>query len=104
MCSLIEEGKYGAIGTTDAREVGYYMVQFLSAPYTLQEKLIVDGKTLPVGEQVTDACYLESMKANTLWYFKPKGDSQLVTVALRTVVYPNLSCHIATSINHLPHN
>ena len=26
MCSLIEEGKYGAVGTTDKRQVGYYVV------------------------------------------------------------------------------
>ena len=37
-----------------------------------------------------------------MWYFEPKGASQLVTVALRTVVHPNLSCHIVTSTHQIP--
>ena len=52
---------------------------------------------------VADACYLESMKSKTLWYFVPKGASQLVTVSMKTVVHPNLSCYIARSMHHIPH-
>ena len=103
MHSLVEEGKYGAIGTNDSREVGYYVVRFLSPPYTLQANKVVDGKILHKGEQVADACYLESMKSKTLWYFETKGTSQLVTVAMKTTVHPNLSCYIARSTHHIPH-
>ena len=63
----------------------------------------MDGKALQKGEQVADACYLESMKSKTLWYFEPKGASQLETVSMKTVVHPNLSCYIAQSTLHIPH-
>ena len=64
---------------------------------------MVDGKTLQKGKQMADACYLESMKSKILWYFEPKGASQLVTVAMKTVVHPNLSCYIARSTHHIPY-
>ena len=35
---LIHNGKYGAIYNADPTTMGYYVVKFLSEPYTLQEK------------------------------------------------------------------
>ena len=41
MYALVNNGKYGAINTENPTTIGYYVVRFLSEPYTLQ-----DGKKL----------------------------------------------------------
>ena len=37
MASLIQLGKHGAINAADTNTMGYYVVKYLSEPYTLQE-------------------------------------------------------------------
>ena len=37
MVSLVNKKKYGAINAEDPMTLGYYMVKYLSEPYTLQE-------------------------------------------------------------------
>jgi hypothetical protein len=38
MSLMVCEGKMGAIGTADEGALGYYVVKWLSNPYTLQEE------------------------------------------------------------------
>ena len=38
MSLMIREGKIGAIGTAYKATMGYYVVKWLSKPYTLQEE------------------------------------------------------------------
>ena len=37
---MMHIGEVGAVGTTDATAMGYYMVKWLSKPYTLQEETV----------------------------------------------------------------
>ena len=38
MASILQVGKYGAINSSDTTTMGYYVVKYLSEPYTLQGK------------------------------------------------------------------
>ena len=38
MAELAKTEKYGAINTTDNSNIGYYVVNFMSEAYTLQDK------------------------------------------------------------------
>ena len=38
MSALVNNGKYGAINTENPTTIGYYVVRFLSEPYTLQDE------------------------------------------------------------------
>ena len=38
MAELVNTDKYGAINTTDNSNIGYYVVNFMSEAYTLQDK------------------------------------------------------------------
>ena len=37
MSSLLQLGKYGDINSEDTTTIGYYVIKYLSEPYTLQE-------------------------------------------------------------------
>ena len=38
MAALVQTGQYGAINMTDTVTMGYYVIKFMSEPYTLQEE------------------------------------------------------------------
>ena len=44
MISTVELGKYGAINAVDTPAMGYYVINYLSELYTLQEYQTIDGK------------------------------------------------------------
>ena len=44
MSSFIKRSKYGAINTTDTSKMGYYVINFMSEPYTLQEEKTCDER------------------------------------------------------------
>ena len=99
--AAVKEGNYGAICTIDPK-APYYIVKFLSAAYSTQERVNVDGQIIEAGELVADACYLEPIKDKTGWYIEPQGPSQLVTVPMRIVVFPTLEHKKASTRADLP--
>ena len=44
MASLVQPVKYGFINTDDTTTNGFYVVQFVSEAYTLQNNTNIDGK------------------------------------------------------------
>ena len=60
--------KYGAINTTDKTTMGYYVIKFMSEPYTLQEEKMCSGKISTSGEIVVKYQYMNCMQENTKWY------------------------------------
>ncbi len=50
---IIREGKVGAVATTDEAEMGYYVVEWLSKPYSLHED--VEGMSGMIGAGVMAA-------------------------------------------------
>ena len=62
MASLVQSGMYGAINTDDTTTNVFYVIQFLSQEYTLQNNTTIDGKVISAGELVVKAQYLCSMR------------------------------------------
>jgi len=69
MSLMIREGKVGAIGTADEASMGYYLVKWLSEPYTMQEDT-TDGMsgTIGAGKMVVDALYFNRVERAPFWY------------------------------------
>ena len=62
MASLVQSGMYGAINTDDTTTNGFYVIQFLSDSYTLQNNTTFYGQVISAGELVVKAQYLCSMQ------------------------------------------
>ena len=65
MASLLQLLKYSAIDAADPTTIGYYVMKYLSEPYTLQLDQTKYGKVSKEGEIVVKSEYLSIMKAKT---------------------------------------
>ena len=70
MASLVQSGMYGAIDKADNKSNGFYVIQFLSEAYTLQNNTTIDVQVIYPSELVVKSQYLCSMQENTNWYLK----------------------------------
>jgi hypothetical protein len=72
MAENIEVGSIGAFQTEDDNADGYYLVQFTSEPYTLQEATLLTEYEPPLqleeGELVCEATYFEKVPRARFWY------------------------------------
>ena len=55
MASLVQLGKYGGTNAADPTTMGYYMIKYLSQPYTLKEDQTIYGQISKAGEPVVKA-------------------------------------------------
>ena len=62
MASLFQSGMYGVIKTDDTTTNGFYVIQFISEAYMIQNSTHIDGKVISSGELVVKAQYLFSIK------------------------------------------
>ena len=102
MASLVQSGMYGAINTDDTTTNGFYVIQFLSEAYTLQNNTTIDGQVISAGELVVKAQYLCSMQENTNWYWKQQPLQQTIIVPTRTILHPRLDVIIIRYIQDIP--
>ena len=58
--------------------MGYYVIKYLSEPYTLQYKQTTYGQLNKAGELVVKAKNLRIMKTKTNWYWKQYEKKQSV--------------------------
>ena len=70
MDSFVQLGMYGAINTEDTTKNGFYVIQFLSDAYKLQNNITIDGQVISAGELFVKAQYICSMQENTNWYWR----------------------------------
>ena len=70
IASLVQSGMYGAINIDDNTTNVFYVIQFLSEAYMLQNNTKIDGNIISAGELVVKAQYLCSMQENNNWYLK----------------------------------
>ena len=79
MGTMSEIGNYGAV-IADDTDCPYYICQFMSFQYSLQESTIVDGQMLHAGDLVCDAFYLDEI-GDTKWFIQtskhPKNQKKL---------------------------
>jgi hypothetical protein len=69
---MVREGKVGAIGMADNAVMGYYVVKWLSKPYTLQENMDGISGTIGVGTIVVNALYFNRVERTPHWYTQSK--------------------------------
>ena len=102
MVSLVQSGMYGAIKTDDTTTNGFYVIQFLSEAYTLQNNTKIDRQVISAGELVVKAQYLCSMQENTNWYWKQQPIQQTIILPTRTILHPCLDVIIIRYVQDIP--
>jgi hypothetical protein len=100
----IQKGNFGAFMMSDRATDGYYLVQWSSAPYTLQSDSFLDKYDLPLlsrqGVLVCDAKYYNKVPRAKHWYTPPQANSSTV-VRLQEVVASEISL-VGTTGARLP--
>ena len=82
MMSVIKEGNYGAIATTDpSARSGYYVFTFSSTGYVLQNGITINSERIPAGSLVCDITWLNAVpNCSRLYSHGYKDDSSLVSI------------------------
>ena len=62
MASLVQSGMYCTINIDESTTNIFYVIQFLSESYTLQNNTIIDGQIISAGELVVKAQYIFSIQ------------------------------------------
>ena len=62
MASLAQSGMYGVINTDDTTTNSFYVIQFISEEYTLQNNTPIDGQVISAGKLAVKAQYLWSIQ------------------------------------------
>jgi hypothetical protein len=62
MSLMMRKGQVGAVGTSDEAVMGYYLVKWLSKPYTLQEDTDGMSGMIPTGSMVVDGLYFNRVQ------------------------------------------
>jgi hypothetical protein len=99
MSLMMREGHIGAVGMTDEKAMGYYLVKWLSKPYTLQEDTEGMSGMIPVGSMVVDELYFNRVQQVPLCY-TPSSDTTVVEV--KYVLQTGLQLQPISATNALP--
>ena len=93
----VKIGNYGAFETSDQNvSSGYYVVKWTSEPYTLQGNTRLDDcippVTVPAGEFVANAHYINPVAKSKLLYTYPKSKDVLNTIVrMRYVIKSDIT-------------
>jgi predicted Fe-S protein YdhL (DUF1289 family) len=103
MAEGIKEGKIGAFSTEDEETNGYYLVEWKSEVYTLQEYTILTEFDPPLeleaGKLVVDATYLNAVPRAPLWYTKSDLNT---TVRVKQILAADLTMLCISDGNKVP--
>ena len=107
MAELIKVGGQGAFSTLDENAAGYYVVDWMSEPYTLQDDVELAEYTpamwLKAGELVCDARYYHEVVGAKGWYTPMEASEQRDTVVrVQQVVAADLRLKPIAADNKLP--
>ena len=97
---------YGSMRTDDESTDEYYVLQWTSESYTLQEDKEIEGYTPIIiayaGESVCDAVFFNPGPNAKYWYMSTKTGVGDATVRLKQVLLPNITMMKIDKINTLP--
>ena len=96
MDSLFQSVNYSFINISETTTNVFYVIQFISEAYTLQNNTTIDRNIISAGELVFRTQYLCSMKKNTNWYCKQKPPQQNIIVTTLTILRPHLDFVVMT--------
>ena len=99
MSLTVHEGEVGAVGTTDEAANGYYLVKWISEPYTLQADTEGMSGIISAGKMVVDAVYFNRVQRAPLWY----TPSAMVTIMeVKHILKTGLQVQPISATNALP--
>jgi hypothetical protein len=100
MSLMVREGEMEAIGTADKAALGYYIVKWLSDPYTLQEET-AEGMSgmIGAGTIVADVLYFNRVERATHWYTQ---SNMTTVVEVRYVLLTGFQLQPISKTNKLP--
>jgi len=101
IAATIAESSYGAVNTEDPQTDGYYIVKFISSPYTLQNDVVVNGDRISSGMLVCDAEYLSPAFKGSNWYVTPIGGTISVIIQMSKVLISNIDVKVVTERSQL---
>ena len=104
MASLVKSGMYGAINTDDTTTNRFYVIQFISEAYTIQNNATIDGQIISAGELVIKEKYLCSMQENYNWYWKQQPLKQTIIVSTYAILHPRLDIVRIKYVQDIPNN
>ena len=97
MAELIKPDRHGAFSTLDEEADGYYLVRWVSAPYTLQDDLelamYMPAIKIKAGELVVDAEFYNKVAGARLWYTPTQGEDAKTTVRVQQVLTQRMHTH-----------
>ena len=105
MMSVIKVGNYGAIATTDPLAItGYYIFNFDSTGYVLQNGKTVNSEKIPVGSLVCDITWLNPVPhCSRLYSHGYKDDLSLVSlIRIQHIVECDVKYKLISSRDMLP--
>jgi hypothetical protein len=89
----------GAIGTADNAAMGYYVLKWLSKPYTLQKDTDGMSGMIGAGTMVVDALYFNRVERAPHWYMQSK---EMMVAEVRYVLLTGLHLLPISETNKLP--
>ncbi len=99
MSLMIRKGEVGAIRTADEAMMGYYVVKWLSEPYTLQEETEGMSGMIRVGKMVADMIYFNQVQRARHWYTQ---SNMTTVVEERYVLLTGFQLQPISETNKLP--
>jgi len=97
--TMIKEGELGAAGTTDEAAMGYYVVRWLSEPYSLQTDTVGMAGVIGAGTMVVNAIYYNRVVRAPFWYTQSR---ETTVIEVRFVLLTGLEMEEAGAVNPLP--
>ena len=102
MASLIQSVKYDFINTYDTTANKFYVIQFISEAYRLQNNTRINGHIISAGELVVKSQYICSIQENTDWCWKQQSLQQNIIVPTRTILHQFLDVVRITDVQDIP--
>ena len=108
MAEKVQEEFYGAMMTSDtSTKDGYYVVQWTSTPYSLQQDMQLSMYNPPIylkaGELVCNARFLNEVPRAKQWYTPSVAENEMNTVVrMQHVVMANMTLNAISETNVLP--
>jgi hypothetical protein len=99
MSLMVREGEVGAIATADKAAMGYYLVKWLSKPYTLQEDTDGMSRTIGMGTMVANLLYFNRVERAPHWYTQ---SGKTMVAEVRYVLLSDLQLQTISKTNKLP--
>ena len=99
MSLIMCEGEVGAVGTTDEAVMGYYLIKWLSEPYTLQTDTADTSGMIPARTIVANALYFNRVQRAPHWY---TPSSMTTIIEVKYVMRTGLQLQPISTTNVLP--